>query len=99
MGSFKGCKMRSSRFAEDENLSVVWPWFTYFGIRPRARDVDRAFPHVDRLPVLAQVGCHGRGRAVPLCPGTSDVYLLGYRESVVDLNAQIAHCALNFPVP
>jgi hypothetical protein len=61
--------------------------------------LDGHFSYYLPGPLLAQVGCHGRGRAIPLCPGTSDVYLLGYRESVVDLNAQIAHCALNFSVP
>jgi hypothetical protein len=39
------------------------------------------------------------GRAVPLCPGRSDVDLFGYGESVVDLNSEIPHRALNLLVP
>jgi hypothetical protein len=53
---------------------------------------------VSKCRQLAQVGCHGRGRATPLCPGTSDVYLLGYRESVVDLKLncpQVASAAID----
>jgi hypothetical protein len=48
---------------------------------------------------MARVGCRGRGRAVPLCPGTSDVNLFGYGEGVVDFNAQVTHRALYFLVP
>jgi hypothetical protein len=36
-----------------------------------------------------------RGDASRLCPFSQDVDLFGYGESVVDLNAEIAHCALN----
>jgi len=35
------------------------------------------------------------GRAGQLCPGSSDVDLPRYSESVVDLNAEIAHGALD----
>jgi len=38
------------------------------------------------------------GRAVPLCPGRSDVDLFRDGESVVDLNPQIAHGALDLLV-
>jgi len=38
----------------------------------------------------------GRGKAGRLCPGSSDVDLLGYGESVVDLNAEISDSALDF---
>jgi hypothetical protein len=33
----------------------------------------------------------GGGKASRLCPGISDVDLFGYGESVVDLNAEVAH--------
>ena len=39
------------------------------------------------------------GRAVPLCPGRSDVDLFRDGESVIDLNAEVAHCALDLLVP
>jgi hypothetical protein len=38
------------------------------------------------------------GRACPLCPDDSDINLFGNRERVVDLNAEIADCALDFRV-
>src|SRR6266480_836082 len=50
-------------------------------------------------PEMARLGCSERGRAIPLCPGKSDVDLFGYCESIVDFNAQIAHRALNLLVP
>ena len=40
-----------------------------------------------------------RGKACRLCPCSSDVDLFGYGESVIDLNAEIAHCALDLFVP
>ncbi len=36
----------------------------------------------------------GRGKASRLCPCSSDVDLFGYGEGVIDLNAEIADCAL-----
>ena len=39
------------------------------------------------------------GRACPLCPASSDVYLFCYRERVVDLNSQISNSAFDFGVP
>src|SRR5215471_13424375 len=39
------------------------------------------------------------GRAIPLCPGASDINLFGYGEGVVALNAQVAHRAHYFLVP
>src|SRR6267143_1371019 len=41
----------------------------------------------------------GRGKASRLCPCSSDVDLFGYGEGVIDLNAEIANCALNLLVP
>src|SRR5688572_4403692 len=38
------------------------------------------------------------GRAFPPCPGSLDVNLLGYGEGVVNLDAQIPHCALDLCV-
>ena len=41
----------------------------------------------------------GGGKASRLCPGSSDVDLFGYGESVVDLNAEVAHRALDLLGP
>ena len=41
----------------------------------------------------------GGAKPVRLCPGSSDVNLLRYGEGIIDLNAEIAHCALNLLVP
>jgi hypothetical protein len=48
---------------------------------------------------LALLGLARRGRALPLCPGTADVNLFGDGECVIDLDAKIAHCALDLFVP
>jgi hypothetical protein len=45
--------------------------------------------------VSARSGGEGAGRACPLCPGISDVDLLGDRESVIHLNPEIPDCAFN----
>ena len=47
---------------------------------------------------LARTRSQQAGRACPLCPGTSDVNLLRYRERVIDLNAQISDGALDLCV-
>ena len=41
----------------------------------------------------------GRSKASRLCPGNSDVDLLGYGEGIIDLNTEVAHRALNLLVP
>jgi hypothetical protein len=51
------------------------------------------------VPELAPLGCFERGRTVPLCPVSSDVDLVGYGESVIDLYPEIAHRAFNLLVP
>jgi hypothetical protein len=38
------------------------------------------------------------GRACLLCPSTSDFDLLGYGESIVNLNTEVAHRALDLGV-
>ena len=38
------------------------------------------------------------GRACPLCPGISDIHLLGDRQGVVDLDPEITARALDFGV-
>ena len=48
--------------------------------------------------ILARTRSQQAGRACPLCPGTSDVNLLRYRERVIDLNAQISDGALDLCV-
>jgi hypothetical protein len=52
-----------------------------------------------RLPLLARNGRRLGGRACLLCPGASDVDLLSDGQSVVDLDAEIAHGALDLGVP
>src|SRR5215510_13952284 len=43
--------------------------------------------------------CQGRrGRACPLCPGTSDINLFCYRERIVDFDAEIADRTLDLRV-
>jgi hypothetical protein len=41
----------------------------------------------------------GRGRAIPLCPGRSDVDLFGNGESVIDFDAEIPDGALDLGMP
>ena len=48
---------------------------------------------------MAQLGWGGRGRAIPLCPGSSDVDLFGYGERVIDFNAEISDGALDLGMP
>src|SRR5258708_2528749 len=60
-------------------------------------------PEVWRLLITAVCGhpsdlARG-GRAVPLCPGRSDVDLFRDGEGVIDLNAEVAHRALDLLVP
>jgi hypothetical protein len=50
-------------------------------------------------PLMALERRFGRGQAGRLCSCSSDVDLFGYGESVVDLNAEVAHRALNLLVP
>jgi len=38
------------------------------------------------------------GRACPLCPSESDINLFGNRERIVNLDAEIAHCAFDLGV-
>ena len=65
----------------------------------RGRDADERASRRAEFRSLAQFGCCRRGRAIPLCPGISDVDLFGYSEGVVDLDAEIAYRALDFLVP
>ena len=65
----------------------------------RGRDADERASRRAEFRSLAQFGCCRRGRAIPLCPGISDVDLFGYSEGVVDLDAEIPHCTLDLPVP
>ena len=46
------------------------------------------------MAVVARLGGYRRARAIPFCPGKSDSQPVGFGESVVNLNAQIAHRAL-----
>jgi hypothetical protein len=54
--------------------------------------------HSLQFPLMALQGRLGRGKAGRLCLRSSDVDLFGYRESVIDLNAEVAHRALD-PMP
>src|SRR3954464_9646532 len=49
-------------------------------------------------PFVARTSTQQVGRACPLCPGTSGVNLLRYRERVINLNAQISDGALDLCV-
>ena len=48
--------------------------------------------------LLARLGHEMTGRACLLCPGISDINLLGYGECIVNLDAEVAHRALDFGV-
>ena len=60
-------------------------------------DVATVLTHVPSTlrPQLARLSHGGRGRVSVLCPGSSDVNLLSDRQSVVDLNPEIANCAFD----
>jgi hypothetical protein len=47
---------------------------------------------------LARLGHKLMGRACPLCPGTSDIHLLGYCQGVVDFDPKIPNSALDLGV-
>ena len=49
-------------------------------------------------PRLYRLGPKAVGRACLLCPGISDINLLGYGKSVVHLDAEVTHRALDFRV-
>jgi hypothetical protein len=51
-----------------------------------------------RSSFLARLGPKMAGRACPLCPGISDINLLGYGESIVYLDAEVAYRALDLGV-
>ena len=55
------------------------------------------FCEVD-CPNVARLGPEVAGRACLLCPGISDINLLGYGECIVYLDAEVAHRALDFGV-
>ena len=44
---------------------------------------------------MARLGLEQMGRAGPLCPGTSDIHLLGYCEGVIDFDPKIPNSALD----
>src|SRR6266508_1673015 len=50
------------------------------------------------VPLLARTYPMRRGRACPLCPGTSDINLFRYRKGVIDLNAEVSDGAFNLGV-
>jgi hypothetical protein len=45
--------------------------------------------------LLAQSGGWRLGRACPLCPGTSDINLFRYCQSIIHLDAEISHRAFD----
>ena len=47
---------------------------------------------------LARLGLRRLGRECPLCPGISDIHLLGDRQGIVDLDAEVADRALDLRV-
>ena len=48
---------------------------------------------------LAQSGGWRRGRASPLCPGSSDINLFRYCQGVIDLDAEISDRAFDLGMP
>ena len=48
--------------------------------------------------LLARNGAPWTGRACPLCPGTSDINLFCYRESIIHLDPKVSNRALYFGV-
>jgi hypothetical protein len=48
------------------------------------------------MPLLARLGPKQMGRARPLCPGISDIHLLGYGKCVVDFDPKIPNGAFDF---
>ena len=48
--------------------------------------------------LMARLGHEVAGRACLLCPGISDINLLGYGECIVYLDAEVAHGALDLGV-
>jgi len=48
--------------------------------------------------LTAQTGGWRSGRAL-LCPGISDINLFRYCQGVIDLNAEIPHCAFDLGMP
>jgi hypothetical protein len=75
-------------------VSKLSKWYSQLG---SALSVPRC--SLEFRPLLALQRRLGRGKASRLCPCSSDVDLFGYGEGVIDLNAEIAHCALNLLVP
>jgi hypothetical protein len=53
---------------------------------------------VSPMSAMAQSGRKRLGRACPLCPGISDIHLLGDRQGIVDLDAEVADRALDLRV-
>jgi hypothetical protein len=49
-------------------------------------------------PLMARSRARWTGRACPLCPGTSDINLFCYRESIIHLDPKISNRALYFGV-
>jgi hypothetical protein len=48
--------------------------------------------------MLAQTGGWGMGRPCPLCPGTSDINLFRYCQSIIHFDAKISDHAFDFGV-
>ena len=55
-------------------------------------DVDRD------QSLMTQSSRWEEGRACPLCPGISDVHLLGDSECVVDFDSEVTDSALDLPM-
>src|SRR5439155_26841953 len=49
-------------------------------------------------PNLAQTGGWNQGRACPLCPGTSDINLFCYCQSIIHFDAEISNRAFDLGV-
>src|SRR5262249_45996125 len=62
---------------------------------------DFVLPRLAHACVLRSPHAHARirSRAGPLCPGSSDLNLLGYGKSVIDLDAKIPRRTFEFFMP
>ena len=75
------------------------PWFYLPGRRSSGRlPIVGNRESLLRCLLLALSGPEVAGRACLLCPGISDINLLGYGECIVNLDPEIANRALNLRV-
>src|SRR5690348_18252875 len=85
--SCKGIRIRSPAYSAGDPVSLDEP----LG-RRRTRRTFKCRPNVRKWH---EGEAEGGARPVRLCPGSSDVNLLGYGEGIIDFNAEIPDGALD----